>query len=294
MMQRIISGAIIATSLLSSMAFADTLPFCGSVDDSMLGACQPAISQQNSIKNIAASELDQLAPHINLPIIKYIGQDPIFPTPTPDLPTLKTIPLIFPTQPPNTQNTISTTISAPETTASPDFPIAYKTIEEEKQSTPKKGIMLKTIPIENSPSPFAQNTTFLSRGEACDIIANAAWLPLLNSAEEVTIFHDVNTETPFFSAINALKNITAIDGYEDGNFRPNERINQAEGYKMLAITFHLSTAADETKGGDWYAEFKTSLEKVNAIPSSFSTDDSESISREDLMMMIKTLQSIAK
>lgn len=55
------------------------------------------------------------------------------------------------------------------------------------------------------------------------------------------IFEDVLADHPNFEAIQYLKDHSIIQGYEDGTFKPEEKINRAEALKiiLLSANFHL-------------------------------------------------------
>ena len=46
-------------------------------------------------------------------------------------------------------------------------------------------------------------------------------------------FNDVTEQTPYYSAVDRLYNMGIISGYEDGTFKPNDKISVAEGIRLL-------------------------------------------------------------
>ncbi|MBU1151534.1 septal ring lytic transglycosylase RlpA family protein [Patescibacteria group bacterium] len=63
----------------------------------------------------------------------------------------------------------------------------------------------------------------------------------LSIAEEVLPFSDLYIGHKNFVAISTLKENGVIEGYDDGSFRPEEKINRAEALKMLTLASELLT-----------------------------------------------------
>lgn len=292
-MKAFVSSCIIATSLLasSSSVFANPLPVCGSTADTMLGECVHANSE---ISVFSATNLATTPANANLPIIRYIGQEPLYEDKKTELPILKTIPLVFITEENAEQNTASVNTVEDTPVFSEDFPIPYLSQKDAKTKS-TKGIPMKTIPMHTTEKEeVSNNAAFVSRGEACMILANQTETPIFNAANAqnpVFIFSDVSSETQFFSSINAMKNIQAVDGYDDGSFKPEQNLNFAETYKMVSIAFSIAKASQETTGNNWYIPFKTALmNQKNISANLFLNADDMFITAEEFTSLLNTLK----
>lgn len=293
-MKASVSSCIIAVSLLasSSSVFANPLPICGSANDAMLGACT---TNSTEISVFSAADLATIPTNANLPIIRYIGQEPLYEDQKTEFPILKTIPLAFHTEESAEQNTVSISILEDEPVFSEDFPIPYRSQKDAKAES-TKGVPMKTIPVHTPEKETISknNAAFVSRGEACMILAKQTETPIFDAANApppVFIFSDVNSETQFFSSINALKNIQAIDGYDDGSFKPEQNINFAEMYKMMSIAFGVSKASQETTGNNWYVPFKTALmNQKNISANLFVAADEMFVTAEEFASLLNELK----
>lgn len=63
-----------------------------------------------------------------------------------------------------------------------------------------------------------------------------ALLFLLPSTTFATSFYDVSESHPNFGAIEFLKQANVINGYEDGSFKPDNKVNRAESLKMILLS----------------------------------------------------------
>ena len=77
-------------------------------------------------------------------------------------------------------------------------------------------------------------------------------------------FSDVNNDHPYYAAIESLKNLGIINGYEDGTFQPEKAVNRAEAIKMILGSAGLDIpeiqAGDQQEFPDvpsetWFAKF---------------------------------------
>ena len=85
------------------------------------------------------------------------------------------------------------------------------------------------------------------------------------------LFSDVQTENVFYEAIKFVKNNKIVDGYSDGSYKPDSKINRAEFTKILIlsafkseITTPIESPFKDTPIGDWFVPF-VSLAKVKGI-----------------------------
>ena len=65
-------------------------------------------------------------------------------------------------------------------------------------------------------------------------------------------FNDVTEQTPYYSAVDRLCNMGIISGYEDGTFKPNNKISIAEGI-TLAENLFGDTSALPDKWENWFS-----------------------------------------
>lgn len=65
-------------------------------------------------------------------------------------------------------------------------------------------------------------------------------------------FSDVTEQTPYYTAIDKLYDMGVIQGYEDGTFRPNEKISVAEGITLAEKLFG-DTSVLPNKWEDWFS-----------------------------------------
>ena len=65
-------------------------------------------------------------------------------------------------------------------------------------------------------------------------------------------FCDVTEQTPYYTAIDRLYDMGVIRGYEDGTFRPNDKISVAEGI-TLAENLFGDTSALPDKWENWFS-----------------------------------------
>jgi uncharacterized protein YkwD len=80
------------------------------------------------------------------------------------------------------------------------------------------------------------------------------------------------------------KNI--IDGYDNNTFQANSKINIAEASKILADTYGLNKGE---RREEWYSPYVSTLEEIQAIPSSLKSLDQE-ITRGEMAEMIFRLE----
>ena len=80
-------------------------------------------------------------------------------------------------------------------------------------------------------------------------------------------FKDVKEDWFAEYVCSAYKN-GFVDGYEDGNFRPQDEISLTEASKILSAIFEITL--DESYNENWYQKYVKALEDKNAIPFSIT------------------------
>jgi len=61
-------------------------------------------------------------------------------------------------------------------------------------------------------------------------------VPVTVAPDDGTIFADVPTDHPYFSAVTWATAVGVVSGYEDGSFRPERSVSRAEFLKMMMAT----------------------------------------------------------
>ena len=84
-------------------------------------------------------------------------------------------------------------------------------------------------------------------------------------------FSDVETNSWYHRYVQNLKDQDIVHGYDDGLYRPARNINQAELYKIAAITFGYTTKqAQQLDQKEWHEHYRASLNLAGVIPSLLS------------------------
>lgn len=120
---------------------------------------------------------------------------------------------------------------------------------------------------------FSLPNVSLTRAKAVEAILLTKNSELLTPAPKEVIFPDVLASSPSSPFIKTLKVQGAIDGYDDGLFRSQAPINLAESYKMVSISFGMSSADEEKKGKDWYLPFKEDVRQSKILPELLAKND---------------------
>jgi len=86
--------------------------------------------------------------------------------------------------------------------------------------------------------------------------------PILTQAQTPN-FKDIPADSPLTEAANFLRTNNIISGYDDGTFRPNQKVNRAEALKLIiapllkkeALAALTTTTFSDVKTGDWYLPY---------------------------------------
>lgn len=116
-----------------------------------------------------------------------------------------------------------------------------------------------------------------------------------------TQFNDVKTNDWYYTYVISLKNKGIIDGYDDGNFYPDNSITREEFLKLLisAAGIEFTDVADgfsDVDESDWFAPYVYTAKELNIV----SGIDAENfgvgrpISRQDMSVMIYNLIKMNK
>ena len=115
-----------------------------------------------------------------------------------------------------------------------------------------------------------------------------------NDTQDIKKYSDTDSVPWAEKAISGLTEIGAINGYEDGSFRPYNAVTRAEFIKILSIAFGfkeptVKQSFSDVRDGEWYTEYiRMGVENniINGIGNGmFGVSDN--ITRQDLAVMCK-------
>lgn|GEM_PF-984098 len=85
----------------------------------------------------------------------------------------------------------------------------------------------------------------ISRAEFAVMLTRALGLPL---KEGTSLFSDINTSDGYYSEVNTAAAFGLIGGFEDGSFRPADKITREQAMTMIAQAMKLTGLADRLPG----------------------------------------------
>ncbi len=138
----------------------------------------------------------------------------------------------------------------------------------------------------------------ISRAEFVKLVTNPFVLDTARMTEclqrdypdtSVSVFKDVPRDTWYINELCHARAMRIVDGYPDGNFRPNAYINVAEAAKILSNVFRYEIAKED-QGELWYKPYVEYLAKLNAIPTSVKTL-SQPLKRGEMAEMLYRLKA---
>lgn len=135
---------------------------------------------------------------------------------------------------------------------------------------------------------YKPNNT-INRAEFVKIIVGAQGLPIDTTTGASMTFPDVNIDRDwFFPYVITAHFSHLIDGYPDGTFKPNNKINFAEASKIIMRSlFGFDQPAIDSP---WYAPFVVELGERHAIPTSIHSFD-QLITRGEMAEMMYRLRA---
>lgn len=138
----------------------------------------------------------------------------------------------------------------------------------------------------------------LNRAEFAKLIANPFILnnssvtqciqSNMDDEDRTVFFPDVDRDAWYASSVCVVKTSKIVDGYPDGEYKPNRTINVAEAMKMLAGTFAFQTKTEPTDS--WFMPYARALAERNAIPTSI-VNFSEPITRGEMAEILYRLKA---
>lgn len=95
-------------------------------------------------------------------------------------------------------------------------------------------------------------------------------------------FSDVGSNDWFYSNVTELVGLGAINGYQDGTFKPNNNISYAEYLKILACSLGAeSKAYSKQEGDEWYSPYIAACYENGIVGSYEDIDFNAPITRAD-------------
>jgi len=110
-------------------------------------------------------------------------------------------------------------------------------------------------------------------------------------------FTDVPSNHPAYGAVEYLKSMGMIGGYEDGTFRPDRIVNRAEALKLIlapllpadGLKIYAHSAFDDVPDGSWYLPYveaaRTTLSIVEGPPGKPSFFPAHSVAKAEFLKM---------
>jgi hypothetical protein len=74
----------------------------------------------------------------------------------------------------------------------------------------------------------------LTRGQMAKFISNAFQIPDTGEPDEEEAFPDVNAKHTFYKYINNIRKVKIVEGYSNGNYKPDEPVTREQITKFLA------------------------------------------------------------
>lgn len=118
----------------------------------------------------------------------------------------------------------------------------------------------------------------ITRAELLKIIFEGNKTPTSNP--NTNCFPDVGYKEWYSKYICTAKNSKIINGYEDGNFKPNKTVNKAEALKILGEFYKWNTASKSNQA--WYSKYIDFSKNGNLLINSENFDPSANMSRGEI------------
>lgn len=93
-------------------------------------------------------------------------------------------------------------------------------------------------------------------------------------------FPDVGYQEWYSKYICTAKNLKIINGYDDGNFKPNQTINKAEALKILGEFYQWDTSDKQNQA--WYSKYIDFGKNKNLLENASDLDPSANMSRGEI------------
>lgn len=90
--------------------------------------------------------------------------------------------------------------------------------------------------LSSIPDPITPVTSGTGSTASGTTASGSTQVPTVVNPQDGTIFADVPTDHPYFSAVTWATAVGVVSGYEDGSFRPERAVSRAEFLKMMMAT----------------------------------------------------------
>ena len=132
----------------------------------------------------------------------------------------------------------------------------------------------------------------ITRAEAVKVFTRAAE----HEIEVITnclrnYFPDVERGGWYHRYVQNLQERDIVHGYDDGFYRPDKNINQAELFKIAAITFgYTNKAAQEADTLEWHEHYRQALLSETVMPGwLLKYEPDQPVTRGDLFALISKI-----
>ncbi len=102
-------------------------------------------------------------------------------------------------------------------------------------------------------------------------LATSAAVSIAPTANAQSIFNDVKENSQYFEAVNSLHARGIVEGYNAGEFRPNEKATRAQAAKVIALALNLELSSVKDPGfkdvskGNWAYKYIAALENLGVV-----------------------------
>ncbi len=134
--------------------------------------------------------------------------------------------------------------------------------------------LVKKDIVKGYPAGTFKPNQWITRAEMIKIIILAANLDLVEWHEQC--FPDVPQEERFFNFICSAKALGIVKGYDDGTFKPNQKVSLVEGLKMAIEGFKIQT---QEKKSDFRYEKYLYFAHQNSIFSQYAYYPEQELTR---------------
>jgi len=148
----------------------------------------------------------------------------------------------------------------------------------------------------NGEEHLAKLDSQINRAEVSKIvsIAREDKVMLGSTCEDNPSLDDLNTEEWYYGFVKNLQQKEIVSGYPDGSFKPANKTNLAETYKILAISFGLITqeeadAQSELDGSEWYVPYYDAVAAKIEIADFINTTMDAKITRGEFFYLLNEL-----
>lgn len=129
------------------------------------------------------------------------------------------------------------------------------------------------------------------------LLAISSLLPSLAAAEESPAFKDIPAGSPVAEAAEYLRSIGIVNGYSDGTFRPDQKVNRAEAIKMIIAPLLKKEALDQLtttpfpdiKTGEWYLPYVEAARQnsiVDGPPAKATFNGTKPVTKMEFIKMV--------